>query len=184
LFESGLWIAPRVIEPAARPRPGLPRATRGNTLGSGFDLELDPGAGQRKSQFVERWRNRRQCSPAVGRSGAGATTSRVEDWEKRWQTPAASGRRIVSGFFDRNDARANLDLWIRDGGVRGVWKSQVDGSKEVAIARGWREAAHHGLQRVATMVHTPEGDEFDFQLLLAPDGVRTVWKAGSFEARQ
>jgi hypothetical protein len=47
----------------------------------------------------------------------------------------------------------------------------------------WRDTEHRGLQRVATMVATAEGDEFDFQILVAPDGVRTVWKAGSFESR-
>jgi hypothetical protein len=49
----------------------------------------------------------------------------------------------------------------------------------------WRENEHRELQRVATMVGTVDGYEFDFQMLIARDGgVRTVWKLGSFESTQ
>jgi hypothetical protein len=47
----------------------------------------------------------------------------------------------------------------------------------------WREKEHRALQRVGTMVSTAEGYEFDFQILVAREGVRTVWKLGSFESR-
>jgi hypothetical protein len=47
----------------------------------------------------------------------------------------------------------------------------------------WREKEHGGLQAVGTTVSTSEGYEFDFQILVARSGVRTVWKLGSFESR-
>lgn len=188
-------------------------------------------------------------------------------WAQKWRVTATPNQRIVTGFFDRNDARAQFDLWVMAGGVRGIWKTGVNGSAEIAtatewlealrtrdierlgrvtsypfevrdtrraakcgkrVASGpstlaaavdclfrsdllhramadspspgftayeasaplanwiepwWRDTEHRGLQRVATMVATVEGDEFDFQILVARDGVRTVWKAGSFESR-
>lgn len=188
-------------------------------------------------------------------------------WAKKWHVTTTPNQRIVTGFFDRQDARVHLDLWVIDGGVRGVWRSGVNGSAAIAIATEWldalinrdvehlarvtsypfevrdtrrdakcgkrvakgpdnlpatvdcllrsdllhramidspepgfsayeaseslanwiqpwwRDSEHRGLQRVATMVATADGDQFDFQMLVAPDGVRTVWKAGSFESR-
>lgn len=188
-------------------------------------------------------------------------------WFQRWRVAQAPNMKIVTGHYNRSDAQATLDLWVADGGVRGVWKSGLDGSAEIAIATEWldalrnrdierlgrvtsypleirdtqrdatcgkrmiesadilatsidclmksdllhralvdspasgftahrpsqslanwvepwwRESEHQGLQRVWTMVATTEGYEFDFQMLVAPEGVRVVWKLGSFESR-
>jgi hypothetical protein len=188
-------------------------------------------------------------------------------WAEKWRVSPAPGLQIVTGFFNRQDARFNLDLSVEGQGVRAVWKSGADGTREIKVAREWldalqardiarlsqvtaypfevrdkrrealcgkrsakgrdtlatavdclfrgellhralvdspspgfiadepsdslpnwvgpwwREAEHRGLQRVWTMVATVEGYEFDLQMLVARDGVRAVWKLGSFESR-
>jgi hypothetical protein len=192
---------------------------------------------------------------------------RLAAWAEKWHVSPSPGLQIVTGFFDRQDARFNFDLSVEGQGVRAVWKSGLNGTREIKIAqqwldaleardigrlsqltaypfevrdkrrealcgkrsakgpdtlakavdclfRGdllhralvdspppgftadepsdslpnwitpwWREAEHRGLQRVSTMVATVDGYEFDFQMLVARDGVRAVWKLGSFESR-
>jgi hypothetical protein len=188
-------------------------------------------------------------------------------WQQRWHVTSNPTMHIVRAFFNRN-ARANLDLWVVEGGIRGVWKSGVNGAAPIGIATRWldavrhrdlaqvaqlsrypfevrdtgrdagcknrvasgpetlgaavsclfgsgllhralvdspsspvladgappaslaewarpwwREQEHGGLQSVYTMVATTEGYEFDFQILVDRDGVRAVWKSGSFESR-
>jgi hypothetical protein len=188
-------------------------------------------------------------------------------WRQKWHLTPTPNQRIVTGLFNREEARAHFDLWIADGGVRGVWKSGVSGSRDIEIATEWlaavkerdferlakatsfplemrdtgrdarcgnrtvkgrdtlgaaidclfrsdrlhqamvdtpssgftayepsdslpdwvqawwRDNEHQRLQRVATMVATADGYEYDFQMLVARDGVRVVWKLGSFESR-
>lgn len=193
--------------------------------------------------------------------------ARLEAWANRWHVQPTPGLQIISGYFARQDARYTLDVQVDGQGVVAVWKSGINGSREIQIARQWlnavkardvealerltsypfevrdagrdalcgkrtatsqaelsgavacmfrsdllhhaltespspgftaddasdslpnwigawwREKDHRQLQRVSTMVSTLEGDEFDFQMLVARDGgVRTVWKAGGFEA--
>lgn len=189
-------------------------------------------------------------------------------WRHDWNVNPTPSRKIITGYFDRKDARAKLDLWVIDRGVRAVWKTGLNGSAEVALATEWldavrdrdierlgrvtsyplevrdtlrhatcgkrlakgrdtlaaavnclvksdvlhramvdtpasgftaysaadslsewiqpwwREGEHRGLQRIATTVATADGYEFDFEMLVAKDGVRTVWKAGLFESRE
>ena len=190
-------------------------------------------------------------------------------WQKKWHVSSNPDMHVVTAFYNRNDARTSLDLWIADGGVRGVWRSGVSGAgaigiatrwldavrhenleqlaqltrypfevrdtgrdahckKKVAYGRDtlepavscllhsdllhraltdstssrmladgqpptslaewarpwWREKDHAGLQSVYTMVATTDGYEFDFQILVDHDGVRAVWKSGSFESRK
>jgi hypothetical protein len=193
--------------------------------------------------------------------------ARLAAWAEKWHVSPAPGLQIVIGFFNREDARFNFDLSVEGQGVRAVWKSGVNGTREIKIAREWldalqardigrlsqltaypfevrdkrrealcgkrsakgpdtlatavdclfrgdllhralvdspspgmtaeepsdslpnwiapwwREEDHRGLQRVSTMVATVDGYEFDFQMLVARDGVRAVWKLGSFESR-
>jgi hypothetical protein len=47
----------------------------------------------------------------------------------------------------------------------------------------WRQKDHGTLQGAYAMVATTEGHEYDFQILVDRDGVRVVWKRGSFESR-
>jgi hypothetical protein len=193
--------------------------------------------------------------------------ARLATWAEKWHVTPGPGLQIISGFFNRQDARFNLDLSVEGHGVRAVWKSGVNGTREIKVAREWldalqardigrlsqvtaypfevrdkrrealcgkrsakgpdtlasaveclfrgdllhralidspspgitadeasdslpnwiapwwREKDHRGLQRVSTMVATVDGYEFDFQILVARDGVRAVWKLGSFESR-
>lgn len=189
-------------------------------------------------------------------------------WQKKQHVSANADMHVVTAFYNRSDARASLDLWIADGGVRGVWRSAVNGAGAIGIATRWldalrhqnreqlaqltrypfevrdtgrdarckkkvangsdtlapavsclldsellhraltdstssriladakppasladwarpwwREKDHGGLQSVYTMVATTDGYEFDFQILVDHDGVRAVWKSGSFESR-
>jgi hypothetical protein len=191
----------------------------------------------------------------------------LADWAKKWRVTTMAHQQIVVGFFHRDDARAHFDLWVSEGGVRGVWKSGVNGSAAVMIATEWiqalgnrdleqlarvtgypfevrdigrdaqcgkrvakdrdalgvaveclfrserlhqallnspasrlladeppkslpdwsrpwwRQSEHAGLQNLFTVVATAEGDAFDFQILVSRDGVRALWKLGSFESR-
>jgi hypothetical protein len=64
-------------------------------------------------------------------------------WQQRWHVSANPDMRIVTAFFNRNDARVNLDMWVVDGGVRGVWKSGINGAAPIGIATRWVDALRH-----------------------------------------
>jgi hypothetical protein len=57
------------------------------------------------------------------------------------------------------------------------------GAEPPSWSEPWRKAEHAGLRSVTTMVATRDGYEYDLELLIAPQGVRAVWKLGSWEAR-
>lgn len=57
------------------------------------------------------------------------------------------------------------------------------GAEPPSWSQGWRKAEHEALRSVTTMVATRDGYEYDLELLMAPEGVRAVWKLGSWEAR-
>lgn len=50
---------------------------------------------------------------------------------------------VVTAFFSRKDVRVNLDMWVVDGGIRGVWKSSANGAAPIAIATRWLDALRH-----------------------------------------
>jgi hypothetical protein len=189
-------------------------------------------------------------------------------WQQQWHVSANPDMHIVTALFNRKDAHVSLDMWVVDGGVRGVWKDAVNGAAPVGIATRWVDALRHrdlaaltqltrypfevrdegrdahcktqtasspdklesalscllgsdqlhralndspspqmladgalpsslaewarpwwrqkdhaGLQGVYAMVATTDGYEYDFQILVDRDGVRVVWKKGSFESR-
>ena len=78
---------------------------------------------------------------------------------------------------------AQLQRAMTDSPVSGYIISEPGDSLPNWLTPWWRESEHRGLQRVMTMVSTVEGYEYDFQILMARDGVRVVWKSGAFEAR-
>jgi len=108
-------------------------------------------------------------------------------WAKKRQVAVTPAMRVVTASFARRGAHFELDLWVEGLGVRAVWKSGMNGAREIALPDWlkpvWREK-DHALQRVSTLVATADGYEFDFQMLVARDaGVHAVWKLGSFESR-
>jgi hypothetical protein len=50
----------------------------------------------------------------------------VAAWAEKWHVTPSPTLQIVSGFFNRRDARFNFDLWVDGQGVRAVWKSGVN----------------------------------------------------------
>jgi hypothetical protein len=76
-------------------------------------------------------------------------------WAKKWHVTTTPSR-IVTAEFSRNDSRAEFDLSIVDGGVRGVWKSGVDGSWAIKLATDWIEAVRtRDLERLARVTAYP-----------------------------
>jgi len=49
--------------------------------------------------------------------------------------------------------------------------------------RWWQDRQHATLTKISAGAYDPHGFSFDLVLLLAPDGVRAVWKLGSLESR-
>lgn len=83
-------------------------------------------------------------------------SARLGSWARKWHVSAVPGMRIVTAFFDRRDARAQLDLWVVDGGVRGVWKSGVNGSREIQLATEWLSAVKkRDVERLAKVTSYP-----------------------------
>lgn len=66
--------------------------------------------------------------------------ARLEAWANKWHVQPTPGLQIISGYFARQDARYTLDVQVDGQGVVAVWKSGINGSREIQIARQWLDA--------------------------------------------
>ena len=77
-------------------------------------------------------------------------------WAEKWHVAPSPTLQIVSGFFNRQNARFNFDLWVDGQGVRAVWKSGVNGSREIKIALEWLDALEaRDIERLARATSYP-----------------------------
>lgn len=73
---------------------------------------------------------------------------------KKWHMTPPSG--IVTASLRRNDSRAELELSMVDGGVRGVWRSGVGAPWAVKLATEWVEAVRaRDLDQLARLTAYP-----------------------------
>jgi hypothetical protein len=66
---------------------------------------------------------------------------RLAAWQQQWHASGNPDMHIVTALFNHEDVRVNLDIWVVDGGVRGVWKSAANGAgASIGIASRWMDA--------------------------------------------